>query len=56
VGELLEAFPPHERGKAMGFWGLGIVVAASVPAWARRRSPPCHNDHSPALVAGTSGG
>ncbi len=24
---LLEAFPPHERGKAMAFWGLGIVVA-----------------------------
>src|SRR5205823_11744224 len=24
---LLEAFPPSERGKAMGFWGLGIVVA-----------------------------
>jgi DHA2 family multidrug resistance protein len=24
---LLEAFPPHERGKAMGFWGLGIVSA-----------------------------
>jgi MFS transporter, DHA2 family, multidrug resistance protein len=24
---LLEAFPPHERGKAMGFWGLGIVTA-----------------------------
>src|SRR6186997_290714 len=24
---MLEAFPPHERGKAMGFWGLGIVVA-----------------------------
>ena len=24
---LLEAFLPHERGKAMGFWGLGIVVA-----------------------------
>jgi DHA2 family multidrug resistance protein len=24
---LLEAFPPHERGKAMGFWGQGIVVA-----------------------------
>src|SRR6187397_2631875 len=24
---LLEAFPPHERGKAMGFWGLGIVAA-----------------------------
>src|SRR5262249_18533045 len=22
---LLEAFPPEERGKAMGFWGLGIV-------------------------------
>jgi MFS transporter, DHA2 family, multidrug resistance protein len=24
---LLEAFPPSDRGKAMGFWGLGIVVA-----------------------------
>ncbi len=24
---LLEAFPPHDRGRAMGFWGLGIVVA-----------------------------
>jgi DHA2 family multidrug resistance protein len=24
---LLEAFPPQERGRAMGFWGLGIVVA-----------------------------
>jgi DHA2 family multidrug resistance protein len=24
---LLEAFPPRERGKAMAFWGLGIVVA-----------------------------
>jgi MFS transporter, DHA2 family, multidrug resistance protein len=24
---LLEAFPPEQRGKAMGFWGLGIVVA-----------------------------
>jgi len=24
---LLESFEPHERGKAMGFWGLGIVVA-----------------------------
>lgn len=24
---MLEAFPPNERGKAMGFWGLGIVVA-----------------------------
>src|SRR4029079_2947028 len=24
---LLQAFPPAERGKAMGFWGLGIVAA-----------------------------
>src|SRR4051812_32988886 len=24
---LLEAFPPQDRGKAMGFWGLGIVTA-----------------------------
>jgi len=24
---LLEAFPPEDRGKAMGFWGIGIVVA-----------------------------
>src|SRR5207245_5028236 len=24
---LLEAFPPHDRGKAMDFWGLGIVTA-----------------------------
>ncbi|MEO7142850.1 MAG: DHA2 family efflux MFS transporter permease subunit [Bryobacteraceae bacterium] len=24
---LLEAFPPEEHGKAMGFWGMGIVVA-----------------------------
>jgi DHA2 family multidrug resistance protein len=24
---LLEAFPPEDRGKAMGFWGLGIVAA-----------------------------
>jgi DHA2 family multidrug resistance protein len=24
---LMEAFPPDQRGKAMGFWGLGIVVA-----------------------------
>jgi len=24
---LLEAFAPRDRGKAMGFWGLGIVVA-----------------------------
>jgi DHA2 family multidrug resistance protein len=27
---LLEAFPPQDRGKAMGFWGLGIVVAPIV--------------------------
>ena len=24
---MLEAFPAKDRGKAMGFWGLGIVVA-----------------------------
>src|SRR4029453_5173971 len=24
---MLEAFPSEQRGKAMGFWGLGIVVA-----------------------------
>ncbi|HWR16045.1 MAG TPA: DHA2 family efflux MFS transporter permease subunit [Terriglobales bacterium] len=24
---MLEAFPPDKRGKAMAFWGLGIVVA-----------------------------
>ena len=24
---LLESFPPHKRGQAMGFWALGIVVA-----------------------------
>ena len=24
---MLEAFPPQERGKAMAFWGLGVVVA-----------------------------
>jgi DHA2 family multidrug resistance protein len=24
---MLEAFPPQQRGKAMAFWGLGIVVA-----------------------------
>jgi MFS transporter, DHA2 family, multidrug resistance protein len=24
---MLEAFPPEKRGLAMGFWGLGIVVA-----------------------------
>src|SRR5579884_13142 len=27
---MLEAFPPAERGKAMAFWGLGIVVARKV--------------------------
>jgi DHA2 family multidrug resistance protein len=24
---MLEAFPPEDRGKAMAFWGIGIVVA-----------------------------
>src|SRR5690349_15270239 len=24
---LLESFTPEDRGKAMGFWGLGVVVA-----------------------------
>jgi len=24
---MLEGFPPEDRGKAMGFWGVGIVVA-----------------------------
>src|SRR5947199_4583298 len=24
---VMEVFPPQDRGKAMGFWGLGIVVA-----------------------------
>ena len=24
---MLEAFPPEQRGRAMAFWGLGIVVA-----------------------------
>ena len=24
---LLESFPPEDRGRAMGFWGVGIVVA-----------------------------
>lgn len=24
---LLEAFPPAERGRAMGFWGIGIIAA-----------------------------
>src|SRR5256714_1172590 len=27
---LLEAFPPQDRGKAIGFWGLRIVVATIV--------------------------
>ena len=27
---LLESFPPHDRGKAMAFWALGIVVAPSL--------------------------
>ena len=27
---MLEAFPPQERGKAMAFWGVGIVVAPMV--------------------------
>jgi DHA2 family multidrug resistance protein len=27
---LLESFPTKDRGKAMGFWGLGIVVAPMV--------------------------
>jgi MFS transporter, DHA2 family, multidrug resistance protein len=27
---LLEAFPQEERGKAMAFWGLGIVVAPMI--------------------------
>ena len=27
---LLESFPPRERGKAMAFWGVGIVVAPIV--------------------------
>ena len=33
---MLEAFPPHERGKAMAFWGLGIVVAPILGPGARR--------------------
>ena len=33
---MLEAFPPQERGKAMGFWGLGIVVAPILGTGARR--------------------
>jgi DHA2 family multidrug resistance protein len=27
---MLEAFPPRDRGKAMAFWGLGIVVAPMI--------------------------
>ncbi len=33
---LLEAFPPHDRGKAMAFWALGIVVAPILGTGARR--------------------
>ena len=33
---LLEAFPPQDRGKAMAFWGLGIVVAPMLGPGARR--------------------
>ena len=33
---MLEAFPPAERGKAMGFWGIGIVVAPVLGPGARR--------------------
>src|SRR5262249_55767130 len=29
---MLEAFPPQDRGKAMAFWGLGIVVAPMLGA------------------------
>ena len=32
---MLEAFPPEERGKAMAFWGLGIVVAPDARSGAR---------------------
>jgi DHA2 family multidrug resistance protein len=27
---LLEEFPPHERGKAMAFWSLGIIAAPTL--------------------------
>ena len=32
---MLEAFPPEKRGKAMAFWGLGIVVAPMLGPGAR---------------------
>jgi DHA2 family multidrug resistance protein len=39
---MLEAFPPQDRGKAMAFWGLGIVVAPRLfifdPPYIRRQS------------------
>jgi DHA2 family multidrug resistance protein len=32
---MLEAFPARDRGKAMAFWGFGIVVAPMLgPCWA----------------------
>jgi MFS transporter, DHA2 family, multidrug resistance protein len=42
---LLESFPPEDRGKAMGFWGLGVVVAptrgaGSFTSTCRSASPP----------------
>jgi MFS transporter, DHA2 family, multidrug resistance protein len=33
---MLEAFPPQDRGKAMAFWGFGIVVAAASSSSTRR--------------------
>ena len=33
---MLEAFPPQDRGKAMAFWGLGIVVAPDARSRDRR--------------------
>ena len=33
---LLESFKPEERGRAMGFWGLGIVVAPILGPGGRR--------------------
>jgi MFS family permease len=40
---MIEAFPPRDRGKAMAFWGLGIVVApmlGPVIGGRQRRLPP----------------
>jgi len=34
---LLEAFEPQDRGKAMGFWGLGVVAAPILGPAVRRR-------------------